>query len=158
MHISQFKESKFLRKEDCAKGILLTIDRVEQQNVAKAGAPDELKFVLCFQEDVNPLVINMTNARLIASITGSEDTDDWHGHQIVCYNDPTIAYAGKVIGGIRVRAPRVAPRPAPPAPVAHTPAPRPAPASPAPVAAPPARPPATPAEAYLGAEEDDVPF
>lgn len=143
MHISQFKESKFLTKADCGKGILVTIDHLEQQNVAPSGQPEELKWCLYFKEDINPLVMNSTNATLIAQITGSEETDTWAGHQIVCYNDHTIQFAGKITGGIRCRAPRRAPAPAP--------APR--PAAPRPAPAPPPPPAAEPEP-----EEDDVPF
>jgi hypothetical protein len=40
-------------------------------------------------------------------VFNSEDTDDWTGKKIVLYNDPNVSYAGKIIGGIRVRAPKV---------------------------------------------------
>lgn len=109
MHINQFKESKFLRKEDCGRGILVTIDKIIQENVAKEGSPEELKYCLLFREDINPMVLNITNARLIAGIVGSEDTDDWQGNQVVLYNDPSISFGGKVMGGIRVRAPKPQP-------------------------------------------------
>lgn len=138
MHISQLKQSKFLKKEDCGKGILVTIEGGEMMNVAGSGQPEEMKFCLNFSENVKPLACNATNLELIARITGSEDTDDWTGHQIVCYNDPTVVNKGKVTGGIRVRAPKAKPPMARPAAAA---APAPAPAAP-------------PAEE----EEDDVPF
>jgi|SRR5215831_3116489 len=135
MHISQLKDSKFLKKEDAGKGILVTIDHIETQNVAMAGDPAEERFCLFFREDIKPMVLNNTNGQLIAKIVGSEETDDWHGHQIVLFHDPSVAFAGKIVGGIRVRAPKQQPaRPAP------------APAKPAPVAA--------PAEA----DDDEVPF
>lgn len=159
MHISQLRESKYLKKEDCGRGILLTIDRLEIANVAKAGDPEENKHILCFREDVNPMVLNSVNAQLIARITGSEETDDWTGHQIVAYSDPTIVFAGKVIGGIRVRAPKF--KPAPAAPVAAPARPatpvqqhqRPAPA-PAPAAAPPVA--EDPGPEFE--QDDEVPF
>jgi hypothetical protein len=97
-------------------------------NVALPSDPPEERFCLVFREDLKPMVLNTTNARLIAGITGSEETDDWHGHEIVLYNDPTIAYAGKIVGGIRVRAPKKQPaRPAPGKATAPAPAPAPAP-------------------------------
>ena len=138
MHISQLKESKFLKKEECGKGILVTIDHLEQQNVAMSDQPEELKHCLVFREDVKPLVLNNTNAQLIASITGSDETDDWHGHQIVLYNDPTVTNRGKVTGGIRARAPKKQP-------------PRSAPAAAAPA-------PAKPAPTPAAEDDDDVPF
>lgn len=158
MHISQLRESKYLKKEDCAKGILLTIDRLEMANVAKAGEAEENKHILCFREDVNPMVLNSVNAQLIARISGSEETDDWQGIQIVAYNDPTIVFAGKVIGGIRVRAPKFKAAPAAPAAAPARPAPAPAPRAAAPAPAP-ARPaPAPEEELPPEMQDDDVPF
>jgi hypothetical protein len=60
--------------------------------------------------------LNATNIQLCAQICGSEDTDFWIGKRIVLYTDPNVSYQGKLIGGIRVRAPKpgtVAPPPAP---------------------------------------------
>jgi hypothetical protein len=106
MNINSLKERKFLTKEDCGKGILVTVNSIAKENVAMEGAPEELKHCVHFKEDVKPMVLYMTNARLIAGIVGSEDTDNWTGHRIVLYCDPTISFSGKIIGGIRVRAPR----------------------------------------------------
>ena len=140
MHYSQIKESKYLKKEDCGKGILVTIQEVTQENVAKQGDPEELKFCLWFQESEKPLVLNSTNGNIIAQITGEEDTDNWAGHKIVLYHDPNIQFAGKLVGGIRVRAPKN--QPAQPKP---TPKPMPKPTS---------RPPVPMDEP----EDDDMPF
>jgi hypothetical protein len=134
MNINQLKESKFLKKEDVGAGALMTITGLTQDNVAKEGADQELKWCLHFHETDKPLVLNSTNAQLIAAITKQEDTDNWIGHKIVLYVDPAVSFGGKIIGGIRVRAPRnQAPKPA------MAPAPVPAPvrqAPPAPAQAP----------------------
>jgi hypothetical protein len=134
MNINQLKESKFLKKEDAGAGILVTISHVTQENVAKEGADQELKWVIHFKETDKPMVLNSTNGQLIASILKSEETDSWAGHKIVLYHDPNVSFGGKLMGGIRVRAPRnrnvasvpapapaqppLAARPAPPAPAA----------------------------------------
>lgn len=100
------KNSKFLTRHDVGTGVLGTIQSVSQMNVAKDGAPEELKWVMELAETEKPMVLNSTNAQLIAMITGSEDTDNWPGKKIVLYDDPTISFAGKLTGGIRVRAPK----------------------------------------------------
>jgi hypothetical protein len=100
------KSSKFLKREDVGVGALATIAGVEQANVAKDGAPEELKWCLILSEFDKPLVLNSTNIQLIEAITGSDDTDNWSGKQIVLYDDPTVSFGGKITGGIRVRAPR----------------------------------------------------
>jgi hypothetical protein len=106
MNVSELKESKFLRKEDAGAGILVTIREVHQANVAKEGAPEEMKWVMSFDETDKPLVLNSTNGQIIAQITGSPESDDWVGAKIVLYHDPNVSFGGKLIGGIRCRAPR----------------------------------------------------
>jgi hypothetical protein len=117
--ISEMRESKFLKKEDVGRGALGTIERCLQMNVAMEGAGQELKWCLTFTDIDKPLVLNGTNIQLCAQICGSEDTDHWIGKRIVLYTDPNVMYAGKMVGGIRVRAPK--PSAAPPAPVAAAP-------------------------------------
>jgi hypothetical protein len=154
MHISQFKTSKFLKKEDVGPGVLVTIDHIEQANVAMAGEPEDLKYVLIFEEDLKPMVLNTVNARLIALHLGSEETDDWHGQQITLYSDPSIMYGGKMIGGIRVRPkPSLTAQPKRPAvkPAASVPATAPVPAKTTVLPPPPL------VEEEVGGD-DDVPF
>jgi hypothetical protein len=74
--------------------------------VAKEGAPEELRYCLSFHETDKPMVLNNTNGQIIAQITKSEETDAWPGHKIVLYDDPNVSFGGKLVGGIRVRAPR----------------------------------------------------
>lgn len=115
--ISEMRESKFLKKEDVGRAALGTIESCVQMNVAMEGAGQELKWCLTFAEMEKPLVLNSTNIQLCAQICGSEDTDHWVGKRIVLYTDPNVSYQGKLIGGIRVRAPKataVTPPPPPP--------------------------------------------
>lgn len=110
MHISGLKQSNFLTRADVGRGILVTIKEIVQENVAKQGAPEELRWCLYFNEQEKPCVLNSTNGQLIAKIVGSEETDNWVGHKIVLYDDPSVSFGGKLVGGIRVRAPRNQPK------------------------------------------------
>lgn len=121
--IHEMLESKFLKKEDVGAGALFTIESIIQKNVAKEGSDPELKWCLTFSDSDKPMVLNSTNIQLCQQIFGSDDTDHWVGHQIVLYTDPNVSFQGKVIGGIRVRKPRLkaqvtAPVMAPPPPAA----------------------------------------
>ena len=104
MHINELKETNYLKKESCDPPILVTMDHLDQKNVALEGEPEDLKYCLHFKEDVKPMILNSTNAQLIARAVGSEETEDWPGKQIVLYNDPNVSFQGKLVGGIRVRA------------------------------------------------------
>jgi len=143
MHISSLKQSKFLTRGDVRPDVLAVIEDVFQENVAKEGAPEELKWCISFVGVEKPMVLNQTNIQIIAQVTGSEETDQWKGKKIVLYDDPNVSYAGKLVGGIRCRAPRNQPAAGQPARRAATVAP----ATPPPPVDPG---PATP--------EDDVPF
>lgn len=135
MHISQLKQSRFLTRADVGRGALVTVKEVYQDNVAKEGAPEELRWCISFDELEKPMVLNSTNGQIIAQITKSEDTDGWPGHKVVLYDDPTVSFGGKLVGGIRVRAPRNQPAAAPTHGPMGKPVNRPAPAAaPAPVA------------------------
>lgn len=154
-HINEIKKSAFLKKEDCGRGILVTIESCEQTNVAKEGAPEDLKWALRFREVEKPMVLNSTNAQIIAKICGSEETDDWTGHMIVLYADPNISFGGKLVGGIRARAPKLkTPAPAAPRPAAPRPA-APPPVAAAPTLTAPANAPADPADED---PDDGMPF
>ncbi len=110
--IHEMMESKFLKKEDVGNGLLFTVEGCAQHNVAKQGADPEMKWCQSFEESEKPLVLNSTNLQLCQRVFGSDDTDDWTGKKVVLYTDPNVSYAGKIVGGIRVRAPKVA-KPAP---------------------------------------------
>lgn len=107
MHINELKNSKFLKRSDVGAGMLVTIQGVSQENVAKDGAPEELKWCVHFEETDKPLVLNQINGQLIAKALGSEESDDWTGKKIVLFDDLSVSFGGKIVGGIRVRAQRV---------------------------------------------------
>ena len=109
MKIDTMRESKYLKKEDVGAGKLVTISRLEQQNVAMEDQPAEMKWTMYFKEEDKGMVLNWTNIQLTAKATGSDDTDDWVGKQIVLYEDPNVSFGGKLVGGIRIRAPRKGP-------------------------------------------------
>ena len=114
MKMSDLKQSKYIQKEDVGRGILVTIARVEMENVARQGEAQKLRGILYFNEaQYKPLVLNMTNSSLIAQIANTGADDDvqrcWPGLQIVLYNDPTVMNGGKMVGGIRVRQPQFKP-------------------------------------------------
>ena len=148
MHIGALKQSKFLTRADVGSGMLVTIRQITQENVAKEGAPEELRYCIHFDEAEKPMVLNSTNGQIIAGITKSEETDAWTGHKIVLYDDPNVSFGGKLVGGIRVRAPRL--------PKTAAPAPKPAPARPAPAQAP--NVPCDDNGVPLTGEDDSVPF
>lgn len=111
MKIGQMKTSKYLKKEDVGNGKLVTIAKIDQQDVSLENEPSEMKYVMYFRENIvdgenKGMVLNWTNIQLCARACGSEETDDWIGKQIVLFDDPNVSFGGKLTGGIRIRAPQ----------------------------------------------------
>jgi hypothetical protein len=113
MRIGDMKESKYIKKEDVGRGKLVTIERLEQQNVALEDQPEELKWTAYFKEFSKGMVLNWTNIQLIARALNTEESDEWIGKQVVLFEDPNVSFGGKLIGGIRVREIRTKSKPAP---------------------------------------------
>jgi hypothetical protein len=108
MDLKDLRSSKFLKQSDVGAGVLVTINKIGHQNVAMEGAEPDEKAVVYFTELDKPLVLNSTNGQIIAKISG-HDTDiekNWIGLRVVLYTDPNVSFGGKIVGGIRVRAPR----------------------------------------------------
>ena len=105
-NVNDLKTSKFLKKEDVDPPVLVTIKSYEEMNVAMESQQPEMKWCLTFHELDKPLVLNQTNGQLISVVAKSGDFDDWLEKKIVLYDDKTVMFAGKVTGGIRVRAPK----------------------------------------------------
>jgi len=103
------RKSRFLTKEEVGKGLTVTIDTVLKENVAPNGSEPDERCVLYFEDGIKPLILNSTNAQAIGDLLGTTESDDWHGKEIELYHDPKVAFAGKRIGGIRVRAGEEAP-------------------------------------------------
>jgi hypothetical protein len=103
--ISEMLPSRFLKKDDAQQPLLVTIADIEQVNVAPEGKPAENKWTMTFNELDKPLVLNSTNMNVLASIYG-DDSDGWLEKKIVIYHDPNVSFGGKLVGGLRLRAPR----------------------------------------------------
>ncbi len=103
MDLNDFSESRYLKKTDVPEhpGVVLQIDRFEA--VQLEG--DERKSPVLHFVDVNykPMVINATNRAKLENAFKSSDTSDMEGKFIGVYCDPEVMYAGKVVGGLRLR-------------------------------------------------------
>lgn len=104
MKLSEMYPSNYLGKDDVPVPIVLSMDWVSLEDI-KSERGKEQKPVLHFcEEQSKDMILNKTNAEEIAAIYG-EDSDRWHGKPIEIWLDPSIMFAGKRCGGLRVRKP-----------------------------------------------------
>ena len=98
--------SNFLKASDLqGRQLAVTMSTVQRE---KIGNEPDLKHVLYFQGKEKGLVLNITNANMIADLYG-EEMDSWPGGEIILY-EAMVQFQGKMVPAIRVRAvPRKAP-------------------------------------------------
>jgi hypothetical protein len=65
--------------------------------------------VLFFDGTKKGLILNQTNGDALYDMTNAEDPTEWIGQRVELFVDDTVAYAGKRIGGVRLRKPRERP-------------------------------------------------
>lgn len=100
------KNSRFLSKEDVGEdGLILTIKEFKTDIIKNADdGTEQEKVVMHFQEaDVKPMVLNQINSQLLKQITRARTAGEAKGKQIVVYNDPSVSFGGKVMGGLRIK-------------------------------------------------------
>jgi hypothetical protein len=96
---NDFLGGNYLKKEDIDGAITATVTDVWSEVVLNAGRK---KLVVSFREFEKPLILNKTNIKRFARIFGSGDTTAWRG-PVTVYVEAGVEYAGRVVGGIRVR-------------------------------------------------------
>ena len=104
MNINSAFPSKYLKAADADDDLILTIKKVTIEKVGQ-GAQMEDKLVAYFDEVPKGMVLNKTNARMIAKIAKSDDTDDWKG-TILRVIATEVEYQGDLVMSLRVREPK----------------------------------------------------
>jgi hypothetical protein len=117
MDINTLFPSKYLKGEDLGgREVTVTIKEMKIEKLG-AGPDKEDKPVLYFERATKSLILNRTNALVIADLYGPE-TSAWRGKRVTLYSERLRAF-GKTHDAIRVKAthpaetPKAAPPPAP---------------------------------------------
>ena len=110
MNINTAFPSAYLKASDLGDAQpVVTIDRVGFEPV---GREKEMKPVIYFAGKSKGVVLNKTNAKKIAEIAGSHETEDWSGVQVRLYATE-VEFSGEQVEAIRIKAPGKAAKPAP---------------------------------------------
>jgi len=107
MQWSDIIKSNYLTKDFVGdEGTHLTIDKILNEKIRTNSGEAETKPVLYFRENVPPLILNKTNVRRLRHYFSQADgPGDLYGEVVCVYFDPTIEFAGKITGGLRIRPP-----------------------------------------------------
>lgn len=104
MNINEAYPGKYLKAdvdvpED--ESLIVVIERVEMETVGQGDDADH-KPVVYFKGMTKGLVLNKTNAHVIAKVLGSPDTDDWEGRKIALFSTD-VQFGADMVRAIRVR-------------------------------------------------------
>ena len=114
--------SNYIKASDLqGKRIVVTIDHVAMESVGREKK--DQKPVLYFEGKDKGLVLNVTNAKKITALLGTDEMDEWAGGQIMLFS-MMVEFGGEEVEGIRVAAvpkgaPKAAPTPKPLPPAEH---------------------------------------
>ena len=101
MNIDSAFPSNYIKASDLGDNQpVVTMREVKSEAI---GRNKEIKPVLYFEGKTKGLVLNKTNAKKIADLVGSKDTEDWPGCKIRLYATET-EFAGETTECIRVKA------------------------------------------------------
>ncbi len=81
----------------------VTIARIVMENAGTDAKPEQ-KPVMYFTGEVQGLIVNATNARLLEDIFGSDEIEVWIGKRVNLWVDMSVTYMGQPDPGIRFRA------------------------------------------------------
>jgi hypothetical protein len=102
MHISKYRNSKWLKKEDVTQlnesQRFTTVKAILEEQVG-----DEMKPVVYLEGIEKGWPANMTGLQALSEMAGSQETDDFIGIRIEIYVDPNVYWGDKRVGGIKLR-------------------------------------------------------
>ncbi len=99
---------KYLRSDDIngvgkGFGLVQEIAKFSEADVSRSDDPEsEIKPILHFQSDLKPMVLNATNLNMILALFHTDDEDKIEGQKIGVWVDDRVAYAGKMVKGLRL--------------------------------------------------------
>ncbi len=103
MKLTDVFPTPYLKAADIDGNREVTISKV---TIEELGIDRDRKAVAYFKHETKGLVLNKTNASMLAAICGSDDTDNWVGHTALLYTE-LVAFQGRTAPAIRVRQPLV---------------------------------------------------
>ncbi len=107
-HYRKVFDSPYLSSMDVVDPITLTIDKVVQEVDKTKKTKDTFNtayFVEKFIRDgekLKPMILNATNSKVMAKITGSPFIEDWSGARVTVYVERGIKFGRDTVDGLRI--------------------------------------------------------
>lgn len=117
-HYRKAFDSPYLSSADIVDPVVLTIRRVVLEADRTKKTKDEFNTAYFVErelrpgEALKPMILNATNSKFLAQITGSKWIDDWVNLSITVYVEPNVRFGKETVEGLRLS--KAAQRPAAP--------------------------------------------
>lgn len=95
--------SNFVKAKDVKEPITLTVTAVEAEEFKDDDGSPRESLVLFSKELEQGVVMSKSALAQAIEILGSDETDEWIGKRIVLFNDTSVTFKGKRVGGLRFK-------------------------------------------------------
>lgn len=109
-HYRKVFDSPYLSSADIVEPTTLTISRVTQEVDKTKKTKDVFNTAYFVErelrpgEKLKPMILNATNSKQVAHMTGSPFIEDWQGVRIIVYVDKAVRFGKDTVEGLRLRA------------------------------------------------------
>lgn len=107
-HYRKAFDSPYLSAADIVDPIILTIKRVVLEKDKTKKTSDEFNTAYWVEREIRPgealkpMILNATNSKFLAELTGSKWIDDWAGACVTVWVDSNVRFGKETVEGLRL--------------------------------------------------------
>lgn len=107
-HYRKAFDSPYLSSADIVDPVILTIKRVTLEQDRTKKTKDEFNTAWFLEREIRPgeplkpMILNATNSKMLAKLTGSKWIDDWTNVHVTVYVDQHVRFGKETVEGLRL--------------------------------------------------------
>ena len=115
-HYRKVFDSPYLSAADIVEPVVLTIRCVQVKADKTKKTKDQMNTAYFAEREIRageplkPMILNATNSKMVAKITGSPFLEDWNGVTVEIYVDHNVRFGRETVEGLRIRPAAIRPQ------------------------------------------------
>ena len=115
-HYRKVFDSPYLSAADIVEPVALTIRCVQVEADKTKKTKDKMNTAYFVEREIRageplkPMILNATNSKMVAKITGSPFLEDWGGVSVEIYVDHNVRFGRETVEGLRIRPAAIRPQ------------------------------------------------
>ncbi len=107
-HFRKVFDSPYLSSADIVDPVILTIRRVTQEVDRTKKTKDEFNTAWFVEREIRPgeklkpMILNATNSKFLAQLTGSKWIEDWQNVTVMVFVDAHVRFGKETVEGLRL--------------------------------------------------------